>query len=54
MIRYMTGAICSCGKKLKNLEHHQGWGIVECSCGEWFDTDSYRERGGKLVQEVPY
>ena len=46
----MINAKCSkCGAPLLELRDDGVWGIVNCACGEWYDTERYMKAGGKLI-----
>lgn len=43
---YTDGMCLKCGKTLPPLVDNQGWGTVDCVCGEYYTTDKYEDAGG--------
>ena len=47
--KMINGKCPKCHAPLSELKDDGVWGIVECACGEWFDTRTYMAAGGELI-----
>ena len=54
-IRIEKATCTHCSKPLPAFlrDANGNWDIVDCTCGEWYDTWKYEKAGGKRV-EVEY
>ena len=44
----IVGTVCDCGKTLPPLVDDNGWGILVCKCGKWYDTQNAMKHKGRL------